>query len=149
MGRGSSTVIGFIAPEVKEVVPQAVSVADGEIHNIYETANVSADTLTFTKFHTSNLDATSNPLITYNELNESKESTIVEVVVEHTIHVDTDIAGEDVFVWGKMVQDFHHLNTDYLWTVATSALQEVDRQLQVEKARNVGGENSGFGIETV
>ena len=29
----------------------------------------------------------------------------------------------------------HNLK-DYLWTVATSALQEVDRQLQAEKARS-------------
>ena len=32
--------------------------------------------------------------------------------------------------------DFRTLNKDYLWTIATSALQEVDRQLQAEKARN-------------
>ena len=50
--------------------------------------------------------------------------------------MDTDIAGEDVFVYGQVVHDFHHLNKDYLWTIATSALQEVDRQLQQEKARN-------------
>ena len=65
-----------------------------------------------------------------------KELTIVEVVDEHTIRVDKDITGEDVFVYGQVVQDFHHLNKDYLWTIATSALQEVDRQLQAEKARN-------------
>ena len=136
MGRGSSTVIGFIAQEVKEVVPQAVSVADGDIPNIYETANVSANTITFTNFHTSNLDATSNTLVVYEEGTTRKDLTIVEVVDEHTIRVDTDIAGEDVFVFGQVVQDFHHLNKDYLWTIATSALQEVDRQLQAEKTRN-------------
>ncbi len=136
VGKGSSTVIGFIAQEVKTVVPQAVSVADGDITNIYETANVSANILTFTNFYTSNLDATSNTLIVYEEGTKRKDLTIVEVVDEHTIRVDTDVAGEDVFVYGQVVQDFHHLNKDYLWTVATSALQEVDRQLQQEKVRN-------------
>jgi hypothetical protein len=67
VGRGSSTVIGFIAQEVKEVVPQAVSVGDGDIPNIYEKASVSANTITFTNFHTSNLDATSNTLIIYED----------------------------------------------------------------------------------
>ena len=65
VGRGSSTVIGFIAQEVKEVIPQAVAVADGDIPNIYEKATVSANTITFTNFHTSNLDATSNTLVVY------------------------------------------------------------------------------------
>jgi hypothetical protein len=135
VGRGSSTVIGFIAQEVKEVVPQAVSVADGVIPNIYQTAEVSANTITFTNFHTSNLDATSNTLVVYEGGTKRKDLTIVEVVDEHTIRVDTDITGEDVFVFGQVVQDFHRLNKDYLWTIATSALQEVDRQLQAEKVK--------------
>ena len=67
VGRGSSTVIGFIAQKVKEAVPQAVSVGDGDIPNIYEKASVSANTITFTNFHTSNLDATSNTLIIYED----------------------------------------------------------------------------------
>jgi hypothetical protein len=71
----------------------------------------------------------------YEEGTKRKDLTIVEVVDEHTIRVDTDIAGEDVFVFGQVVQDFHHLNKDYVWTIATSALQEVDRQLQAEKVK--------------
>ena len=112
------------------------SVADGDIPNIYQTANVSANTITFTNFHTSNLDATSNTLVVYEGGDTRKDLNIVEVVDEHTIRVDTEVSGEDVFVFGQVVQDFHHLNKDYLWTIATSALQEVDRQLQAEKARN-------------
>ena len=50
VGRGSSTVIGFIAQEVKEVVPQAVSVGDGDIPNIYEKASVSANIITLRTF---------------------------------------------------------------------------------------------------
>ena len=135
VGKGSSTVIGFIAQEVKEVVPQAVSIADGDIPNIYETAKVSANTLTFTNFDTSNLDGTNNMLIVYEEGTKRKELTVVEVVDEHTIRVDTEVSGENVFVWGQVVDDFHHINKDYLWTVATAALQEVDRQLQAEKEK--------------
>ena len=88
--------------------------ADGDIPNIYQTANVSANTLNFTNFHTSNFDATSNTLVVYEGGTKRKELTIVEVVDEHTIRVNTDIAEEDVFVYGQVVQDFHHLNKDYL-----------------------------------
>jgi hypothetical protein len=38
-----------------------------------------------------------------------------------------------VFVYGSTVDDFHTLNKDAIWTVATAALQEVDRQLQSAK----------------
>jgi hypothetical protein len=38
-------------------------------------------------------------------------------------------------VYGQEVNDFHTLNKDAIWTVATAALQEVDRQLQAEKQK--------------
>ena len=43
---------------------------------------------------------------------------------------------DKIFVYGQHVDDFVFLQKDAIWTVATSALQEVDRQLQAEKARN-------------
>ena len=48
----------------------------------------------------------------------------------------TTNVGNNILVKGEVVDDFKILNKDYLWTIATSALQEVDRQLQAEKARN-------------
>jgi hypothetical protein len=136
---GSSSVIGFIAQEVKEVLPRAVSVADGEIPNIYEMVTISSNnTITFTNFNTSNLEGTNCTLIAYLPKDERKEVTITEVVDEHTVRVEEDMSewGAELFVWGQKVDDFHHLNKDYMWTVATSALQEVDIQLLAEKTRN-------------
>ena len=77
-------------------------------------------------------------LIAYLAKDERKEVTITEVVDEHTVLVEEDMSewGGQLFVWGQKVDDFHHLNKDYIWTVATSALQEVDRQLQAERSRN-------------
>jgi hypothetical protein len=45
------------------------------------------------------------------------------------------IHGTSIFVYGQKVDDFHALNKDAIFTVATAALQEVDRQLQAEKAK--------------
>ena len=45
----------------------------------------------------------------------------------------TTNVGKNIVVKGQVVDDFKILNKDYLWTIATSALQEVDRQLQAEK----------------
>ena len=131
--------IGFIAQEVKEVIPRAVYVADGDIPNIYEMASISSNnTVTFTNFNTSNLEGTNCTLIAYLAKDKRKEVTITEVVDEHTVLVEEDMSewGGQLFVWGQKVDDFHHLNKDYIWTVATAALQEVDRQLQAERARN-------------
>jgi len=149
--RGSSSVIGFIAQEVKDVLPRAVCVADGDIPNIYETATISSSyTVTFTNFNTSNLDGLGK-LIAYLAEDKRKELTITEVLDDHTVRVEEDMSewGEQLFVWGQKVDDFHHLNSDYIFTVATAALQEVDRQLQAEKARNDLLEARISALETV
>ena len=48
----------------------------------------------------------------------------------------TTNVGNNIVVKGEVVDDFKILNKDYLWTIATSALQEVDRQLRAERERN-------------
>lgn len=37
---------------------------------------------------------------------------------------------KQIFVYGREVDDFHALNKDAIFTVATAALQEVDKELQ-------------------
>ena len=43
--------------------------------------------------------------------------------------------GDKVVIYGEIVDDFHFLDKNAIFTVATAALQEVDRQLQAEKAK--------------
>ena len=40
-----------------------------------------------------------------------------------------------VFCFGKKVNDFHTIDKNQIFAVGMSALQEVDRQLQAEKAK--------------
>ena len=212
--RGDESVIGFIAQEVNEVVPRAVSIVDGEIPNIYTHANITSNnTVTFTDFNTSNLESNATTIIAYDRGTVRKELEIAEIVDEHTIRFTDDISdlgcsfdengnvisvtetitltpeeykeagapsdctsnitgyrsssnvvsieeyelltvkatyspvvdfytrvvttypGTEIFIWGQIVNDFHHLNKDYLWTIGTAALQEVDRQQQADKLR--------------
>ena len=43
----------------------------------------------------------------------------------------------EIFIHGQFVDNFHLLNKDRIFAVATSAMQEVDRQLQEDKAKTV------------
>ena len=47
----------------------------------------------------------------------------------------TTYPGNQLFVYGQQVDDFVFLKKDSIFTVATAALQEVDRQLQAEKTK--------------
>ena len=106
--------------------------------------------MTFTNFNTSDLDGLGK-LIAYLAEDKREELTITEVVDEHMVRVEEDMSewGSELFVWGQKIQDFHHLNKDYIFTVATAALQQVDRELQAEKVRNDLLEARISALETV
>jgi hypothetical protein len=150
--KGSTPVYGFIAQEVKEVLNYASSYMTDTVPNVYELATFSGDTLTLT-LNTSDLsrDASGTlfPRLKIKTREEKDEFVnILEIIDEHTLRVDKDLTawggelvgeqivpGNRIFVYGQEVLDFHTLNKDAIWTVATAALQEVDRQLQAEKQK--------------
>ena len=77
-----------------------------------------------------------NVVISVEEYNGVEDTTGYEEVIENYTKTATIYPGTQLFVYGQEVNDFVFLKKDAIWTVATSALQEVDRQLQAEKARN-------------
>jgi hypothetical protein len=214
--RGEDVVWGFIAQEVREVLPYATKLDDGKIPNIYETAEVSeSNVLTFTNFNTSDLDSNGVDIRIQTISNGDHPVKIVEIIDDHTIRVDQNLdelsgsidetgnviteittttltvgeyetlenkdgcvanisgyrnatviisieeyqaladntgyvaviedytktttiyPGNKIFVYGQTVDNFLALNKSAIWCVATAALQEVDRQLQAEKAKVV------------
>jgi len=150
--RGTEPVWGFIAQEVRETLPYATTLRKAVVPNIYELANVSqSNVITFTNFNTSNLESNATTIIQILGIDgKEHDINLVEVIDEHTIRVEEDLTewigsmdetgnviagGNQLFIYGQQVDDFCHLTKDAIWTVATSALQEVDRQLQAEKAK--------------
>ena len=116
-------------------------------------ANVSSsNVITFTDFNTTNLESNATTLIrTVGIDGEDRDIHLAEVIDEHTIRVEEDLTewigsvdetgnvvagGNQLFICVQQVDDFVFLKKDAIWTVATAALQEVDRQLQAEKAKN-------------
>jgi hypothetical protein len=77
-----------------------------------------------------------NVVISVEEYNGLEDTTGYEEVIENYTKTATIYPGTQLFVYGQEVDDFVFLKKDAIWTVATAALQEVDRQLQAEKARN-------------
>jgi len=149
--RGEEPVWGFIAQEVRDTLPYATKLRQDFIPNIYELASVSqSNVITFTNFNTSNLESNATTLIQTTGI-DGKEHRVhlVEVIDDHTIRVEEDLSewigsvdetgnvvtGNQLFVHGQQVNDFVFLKKESIFTVATAALQEVDRQQQADKAR--------------
>ena len=148
--RGSEPVWGFIAQEVGATLPYATQLRTECLPNIYELANVSdSNVITFSNFDTSNLESNAMVLKVFDKDDDEHLINITEVLDEHSVRVDEDlseltgsvdesgnvVAGNQLFMYGQQVDDFVFLKKDAIWTVATSALQEVDRQLQAEKVK--------------
>jgi len=149
--KGDTYVWGFIAQEVANVLPYSTQLRPEVLPNIYELANVSqSNVITFTNFNTSNLESNATTLIRTKGIDgEDHDIHLAEVIDEHTIRVEEDLTewigsvdetgnvatGNQLFIYGQEVDDFVYLKKEAIWTVATSALQEVDRQLQAEKAK--------------
>ena len=140
--RGDEEVYGFIAQDVSNIIPQSTKTTSDFIPNVYEVANVSdSNVLNFINFDTSSLSSNTSNIQVVSIDGKQTEVSIAEVVDEHTIRVsqdvtelagalDTDgnvVSGTELFVYGERVDDFHTLKKDAIWTVATAALQEVDR----------------------
>jgi hypothetical protein len=88
-------------------------------------------------------DASGNisPLVFYDKNQKIKFISVTNVTDDSKFTIDETIESGELFsdgtivLLGQNIHDFHNLNKDYIFTVATAALQEVDRQLQAEKAK--------------
>jgi hypothetical protein len=110
--------------------------ATSVIPNIYEVCNVtSSNIITFTTFDTSQLESNAYTIQLNTYDNSEILVDITEIMDSHTIRISKDITDDKVFVYGQQVDDFVYLKKDAIFTVATAALQEVDRQLQAEKTK--------------
>lgn len=76
-----------------------------------------------------------NVVISVEEYEALEDKTGYEEVIENYTKTTTTYPGTQLFVYGQEVNDFIFLKKEAIWTVATAALQEVDRQLQAEKAK--------------
>jgi len=76
-----------------------------------------------------------NVSISVEEYNALEDTTGYEQVVQDYTKTSTTYPGNQLFVVGQEVDDFVFLKKESIFTVATAALQEVDRQLQAEKTK--------------
>ncbi len=127
-----------IAQEVEEVFPQAVKTSRRVIPNIYEQA------VNF-RYEEGQLTVTTGKLHDFASGDEVGLVTpedplakfrVISVKDAHTFTVAAEKAPENVFVYGKYVDDFKSVDYDALSMLNISATQEMYRQLQQLQKEN-------------
>ena len=71
------------------------------------------------------------------------DNKTIELVIKSIIddkHIEIEPTDEletngQLFIYGQIVDNFNTIDKNYIFTIATAALQEVDRQLQAEKRK--------------
>jgi hypothetical protein len=145
--RGSSTVYGFIAQDISNVLPYAVNITADVVPTILSSSNVTALTDTSVQLTLDktipddiNLTNTSNIHITVDGVGGYVCPVISTtgnniITIEKTSELSNITSTSTAYIFGEHVQDFHNIDKSAIFTIATAALQEVDRQLQAEKTK--------------
>jgi hypothetical protein len=126
---------GFIAQEVQQVIPEAVSSGPGYIPNIFALAsevNFDADkkllTITVSKAHELK---TADKVRLICENGGTKELMVESVVSDNTFVVaKCEKNPGRVFVHGKQIPDLLNLNYDRIFSTGIGAIQELTRRVK-------------------
>ena len=137
--RGTEKTIGFIAQDVNEILPMAVSIKNSIIPNEMRLlSNISWEKLdneTNSYALTSDLSYCSGIKYRFYVSNDpSGNDEIMKEVVGNSDNTFTfDQSWNTVFCYGKEVDDFHTLDKQKLFTLNFSATQELDKLVQSQQ----------------
>ncbi len=132
-GRGERSVYGFIAQQIGDVIPNAVSVQTECIPNIFKEARVQDKSVLVFDMSVSD-KVFVGCLIDVVIGNERVRCEVIQVA-DMIVRVNKEFEEEKVFVYGTVVDDFHTLDKSYVYTLNVCATHDLYRQLQNNKAK--------------
>ena len=124
--KGFGKVYGFIAQQIREVIPEAVPIIETvtPIPNIYKSCLINNN---IEVYHSIPLDT---PIDTEVKIKESMYK--IKEIYEDYFVIDKDIDTDEAFVYGYNINDFHTLNKDYIFTLNVCATQELHRRIEAQ-----------------
>jgi len=126
---GDKTFKKVIAQQVAEVYPLAVSTSIAEVPDIYQSAKIMNG---WVKLAT---DLKEGEKVAVYAENKKELYNVLEIA-EDAFRIDLKENGE-VFVFGRQVDDFHHVDYEAIAMLNVSATQELYKQVQSLQKENV------------
>ena len=141
VSRGRNRTIGFIAQDVREHIPEAVSIMTNFIPNEMRVIRPVWRQLPNGNFTTTIDDLKSKEPGKYRVMIDvTTNGTTSEIESEWTTGIsgktfESETPHEEIFLYGREVDDFHAIDKQKIFAVAYSALQQVDKiqQTLIEK----------------
>ncbi len=125
--RGGNRVAGFIAQQVREHLPEAVSVQNGVIPN--EMRNLEDISWNGQDMTCQSLSDVSGVKYRFYVSNNDADEEMKEIIGNEDSTFTFDASYNNVFCYGKEVDDFNILDKQKLFALNFSATQELDRKV--------------------
>jgi hypothetical protein len=135
VSKGHNRVYGFIAQQVREVIPDAITIRTNYIPNINLLANYNDGIITLPLQPTKVIIKVNDKIKCYNENDEGVYIEVEEVINELTFRIkplDKPYNDNEIFIYGTQVEDFHTLEKDYIFTLNVCATQELHRRMEAQ-----------------
>jgi hypothetical protein len=131
--RGTSNVYGFIAQQIKEIIPEAVRIVNNIIPNIFAVCKCTSNLVYLNHSNIIQMLPYLNKKISIMDYNGNYDSyTLMKIDYDNNaIELDKMIMTEKVFVYGTEVDDFHILDKSYIFTLNVCATQTLSRELDL------------------
>ena len=158
VAKGTNNTIGFIAQEVREVFPMAVTLHTRIIPSEYRVLeNISWEEIidannNITYKMSSNLTDVSGVkyrfILPEAQTRDSDQDLQIDIIgnSDGTFTFDTQYSG--VFCYGKQVDDLHMIDKDKIFALHHSAIQEIDKHQLAEKDKTAALEAKVIELET-
>jgi len=127
--RTDSNVYGFIAQQVREVLPEATDLISKFIPNIFKLVKINGNRINYIQD-----DLNIGDKIQIYSKDNTYEVNIISKDVDG-FEIDRIINENDIFIYGKYVSDFHIIDKSYLFTLNICATQELARIVEGLKER--------------
>ena len=129
ISKGTSNVYGFIAEQIKEVIPEAITITEETIPNIYLEGNIKENNeIIIENDKYSNINI--NDDIRIITSNSDEYYKIIEINnIKKSFKIDRYINENKCFIYGTKVNNFNILDKNYLYTLNIGATQELYKMI--------------------
>jgi hypothetical protein len=134
VNRGNNNIYGFIAQQIKTVIPDAVKIEKEFIPNIFLTAvyNTIGNIIILpNNFINENNFINKNSRLKCYDMNDNIIIVeVIKIINEYSFKIkDINYLNDKIFIYGTEVNDFHVLNKEYINTLNVCAVQELHRKI--------------------
>ena len=134
VSRGKNNIYGFIAQQIKTVIPDAVKIEKEFIPNIFLTAvyNIIGNIIMLqnNSINIANIINKHSRVKCYDMSDNIIIVEVIKIINEYSFKIkDINYLNDKIFVYGTEVSDFHVLNKEYINTLNVCAVQELHRKI--------------------